>query len=481
MDATTGDPGLQAAIAALADPSAEARRLAMPTLLDAWRRAGEPASAAEERIASPAAARVLSEILARSGRPEPLPEWISLATQAGVAVPYDLLPELIHTGARVMDMREMVAGALGPCGRWLATLNPAWSYAAKPPATPGTWGTATAQQRLGILREMRRSDPAAGLALVRSTWAAGLALVRSTWAADPPGVRMALLGGLSVGLGMADEPFVESALDDEHKEVRAAGARLLATLPGSRLVGRMTKRLAPLLWPRGRGGLLDRLRGVRLRVDVKLPAACDRGMRRDGIQPNPPHGTGERAWWLQQMLASVPPSVWTVRWGMDAAACLSAARASGHGALLVRGWAEAAILSRDADWAETLLRAEAGTDWLNAIKGLAAALPPDRLERLVLERMRDTGRQAEDEDDFTLQMLDMARAWSPALTRAVLAALPAPPLPRWSGIRSRLGRYALHMHPATAVAIAGLRERDPGEGEWLDLIHLRHAMHQAFS
>ena len=470
MDATTGDPGLQAAIAALADPSAEARRLAMPTLLDAWRRAGEPASAAEERIASPAAARVLSEILARSGRPEPLPEWISLATQAGVAVPYDLLPELIHTGARVMDMREMVAGALGPCGRWLATLNPAWSYAAKPPATPGTWGTATAQQRLGILREMRRSDPAAGLALVRSTWAA-----------DPPGVRMALLGGLSVGLGMADEPFVESALDDEHKEVRAAGARLLATLPGSRLVGRMTKRLAPLLWPRGRGGLLDRLRGVRLRVDVKLPAACDRGMRRDGIQPNPPHGTGERAWWLQQMLASVPPSVWTVRWGMDAAACLSAARASGHGALLVRGWAEAAILSRDADWAETLLRAEAGTDWLNAIKGLAAALPPDRLERLVLERMRDTGRQAEDEDDFTLQMLDMARAWSPALTRAVLAALPAPPLPRWSGIRSRLGRYALHMHPATAVAIAGLRERDPGEGEWLDLIHLRHAMHQAFS
>jgi Family of unknown function (DUF5691) len=468
MDDPTPDPAFAAAIAAAADRSAqarrlsaewsaEARRLAMPTLLAGWRRAGG-AAPVEERIAPPAAAHVLREILVRPGRPELLPEWIALAAQAGVAVPYEIVPDLLHTGERIRDMREITAGALGPFGRWLAGLNPAWSYAANAPPGAEDWRTATVVKRFAILRQTRRSDPAAGLALLRSTWSM-----------DPPLECSVLLDGLTAGLGMDDEPFLESALDHEQREVRTAAAGLLATLPGSRLVGRMTERLAPLLRLREPGG--------EPRIDVELPATCDRGMRRDGIRPAPPLGTDEGTWWLQRMLAAVPPSIWTARWGMDPAAALDAARGGEHGPLLVRGWAEAAIHSRDADWAEALLRAEVGTDWLNAIKGLAAALPPDRLERLVLERMRDAGRRT---DDFTLQLLDTARAWSPALTRAVLAAVPAPPLAPASGIGSRLGRYALHMHPATAIADAGLRERVPREGDLVDLLHLRHAMHEAF-
>ena len=46
------------------------------------------------------------------------------------------------------------------------------------------------------------------------------------------------------------------------------------------------------------------------RIDVDPPAACDRAMRRDGIAPRPPAGTGERAWWLEEILARTPLRVW---------------------------------------------------------------------------------------------------------------------------------------------------------------------------
>ncbi|HLM67681.1 MAG TPA: hypothetical protein VK358_09150, partial [Longimicrobium sp.] len=81
-----------------------------------------------------------------------------------------------------------------------------------------------------------------------------------------------------------------------------------------------------------------------------------------------------------------------------------------------------------------------------------------------------------------LLLESVGRTWSPALTRAALRAVPAvAPLPdrERSILRSRLSRYSLFMHPAAAVA--ALREQgDPHEGAWVDLLHLRHTLHQAF-
>ena len=55
--------------------------------------------------------------------------------------------------------------------------------------------------------------------------------------------RAAYVEALGVGLGPEDEPFLESALDDKSRQVRAEAVRLLATLPASRFAGRMTARL----------------------------------------------------------------------------------------------------------------------------------------------------------------------------------------------------------------------------------------------
>ena len=34
-------------------------------------------------------------------------------------------------------------------------------------------------------------------------------------------------------------------------------------------------------------------------------------MTRDGIEPNPPPGTGKRAWWLRQIVGAAPLWAWS--------------------------------------------------------------------------------------------------------------------------------------------------------------------------
>src|SRR5262249_3150418 len=141
-------------------------------------------------------------------------------------------------------------------------------------------------------------------------------LLASTWQQEPPEDRAAFLASLEVGLSMDDEPFLESTLDDRRQTVRQKAAELLARLPDSRLVGRMIERLTPLLTvPAGQSGLWPSLRRQRsLHLAVGLPEACDEAMVRDGVDPRPHAQHGERAGWLVQMLAIVPPSTWCRTW-----------------------------------------------------------------------------------------------------------------------------------------------------------------------
>jgi hypothetical protein len=478
-DTSTGDDALDGAVAALADRSAEARLLGTAVLLDAWRRAGqrpshaaaeppEPAPGEAERFCSPLAARVLRQVLA-SGPPLILAEWMTLTRTAGAAIPYELLPAVLDAAHRNPNVRDEVAGALGPRGRWLAAQHPAWTYAGDLPADPAAgWQTGTAEERVRILYRVRASDPAAGRALLQTTWAA-----------DPSRDRAAFVAALSVGLGMDDEPFLESVLDDKRsKEVRAAAARLLAKLPRSRLVGRMVERLAPLLSLHVPEGLLARIRGGAAKIEVRLPAECDKAMQRDGIEPKPSHGVGERTWWLQQMLAVVPPSSWTALWEMDAAAVLGAAHAGEEGPVLVRGWTDATLRHRDAAWAEALIATQSLGVGYAVLKSLAAMAAPDRLEPLILDRVRKGG--VRNNEPATLLLDAVRRPWSRALTHAVLTAVPTPLQPSDYALRERLNVYALHMHPSAAVAT--LREQgDPHEGVWVDRLHLRNTLYQAFA
>ena len=158
---------------------------------------------------------------------------------------------------------------------------------------------------------------------------------------------------------------------------------------------------------------------------VEPPAECDAGMRRDGIVAKPHYGMGERAWWLEQVLARTPLSAFT---GGDPAAFLGLSIEDGWVTTVLRGLAQAAAAQGNAAWADSPARphgaAAAGTrSRPPLVEALYAALDPDELVRRAIAAMGDAaagrGRLIE-------RMLEQCPApWPDELARAVLAGFEA--------------------------------------------------------
>jgi Family of unknown function (DUF5691) len=216
--------------------------------------------------------------------------------------------------------------------------------------------------------------------------AAERGLLEPTFADETWEDRAAFVAALATGLSDADEPLLERALDDRRKPVRDAAAHLLAGLPRSRFGARMAERAAPLL--RVEGG---RVRGKRLVVE--LPGDPDAAAKRDGV----PTG-GRRSERLHFLLLATP----LVTWDLD---MVSLDVADDLGEVVHRGWADAAVAQRDAEWARTL--------WaVRPDPVLLAALPHQEAQQLAARAERPDVVAAA-----------VPGPWGATLTIAVLNAL----------------------------------------------------------
>jgi hypothetical protein len=182
-----------------------------------------------------------------------LPEWLAELAQRGRRVPAAQLPALLDLGRTQPDLRSAILPALGKRGVWLAAQNPDWGYASSKlrglrteseteSLSPQSsvlcteWETGARAERAALLIDARKHAPE----LARE-------LLKLTWATEKADDRSAFVSTFEHNLSMADEPLLESILDDRSKEVRRAAAALLVRLPESRLVQRMTARARPLL------------------------------------------------------------------------------------------------------------------------------------------------------------------------------------------------------------------------------------------
>jgi hypothetical protein len=325
---------------------------------------------------------------------------------------------------------------LGKRGRWLARQNPDWAYAVagevpdEPGAIDEAWTTGTPEARVALLRQLRQADPARGRELLASTWKT-----------DGPEDRAAFLKAFEIGLGPDDEPFLEAALDDRRKEVRAAAIELLTRLPGSRLVRRMIERVAPLLslpskprWPPwnpsrpcpspGRPGHSpDRAaRGVR-----QGPAA--RRHRAEASRREEARG---------ESLVAVadgrehPSRRLESRLGTPAARSRRCRNQEQVERCPLSGPDPCGPQQRDADWIEALLphRKRAALD-VDDLRDLIRALPLDCRERAVLGLLRLDAlghvvqKVEELSDDVMLLLSDHLPApWGEELAREILERLP---------------------------------------------------------
>jgi uncharacterized protein DUF5691 len=305
------------------------------------------------------AARRLEEIL-RTDDHDHLEEWLLLCAAVKKLVPPSLLPPLLERATGRANLRQSVLEVGGKRVQWLAGRNEEWSYAAiADPVEAFRSGSRPA--RVAALAEMRRQDPAGALTALTDGWAK-----------EGGDDRVALIAVLSVGLGPNDEDFLTRSAADSRKEVRTSAADLLAQLPGSGLITRMTVRANA--WIRYRKGLLGG------KLEVTPPTECDGGMIADGIEAKAPKSVGERAHWLRQVLAFVPPSHWP-------AEVLELGAKSDWAEPLLLGWIDAATRFHDAEWCERLieyhLRRSDRDKTLLGLQDLGRATPPAIFEAVL--------------------------------------------------------------------------------------------------
>ncbi|MET9758415.1 DUF5691 domain-containing protein [Streptomyces sp. NPDC006372] len=443
------------------------------------RRAGlRPARAAERPRPAPedprpplppAAARRLAMLLAdrpgasgggrRGTAPdlmELLPQWLAAANARGFAPPPQVLPALLDAARGRTDLRPAALEFAGPRALWLARLNPDWRFALR--STPGggaalpqleddgsirqLWQEGLFAERVALLSALRSREPAAARELLATTW--------TTERAED---RLMFLDSLRTGLGPDDEPFLEQALADRSRNVRATAAELLSALPGSALAARMAVRAEACV-------AIDRTLSTPA-IAVEAPHECDPGMERDGVVAKAPAGRGERSWWFGQLVEAAPLGTWSRRLGGRTPREIVALPVTDDWqGELHAAWCRAAVRQRDAAWSRALLGEPSAPE-----AGGPGAV--SLAERAKLLGTLDAAERAEWVAGFiaahglseAFQLLGVcAVPWAAPLGRAVVDAL---------NIARDAGSY-----PWSFSGVMGLAERclDPSEAGRLDAL-----------
>ncbi|WP_194924624.1 DUF5691 domain-containing protein [Catenulispora pinisilvae] len=454
--------------------------LSSAALMSAWRRAGSAGSAYSAELvgeaeggaqtegrdgAAPAAksaapdprpllstatsARLTALVASRS---ETLPEYLGAAAKTGCRAPAELLPPLFDYARGSIAVRADLMKLAGPRGTWLAKQNQQWStftrYAAAP--DPEAWRSDKPHERIGYLTWFRGKDPASARVLVQEAWTqtgpgAGVLAAET---------RAAFVEALAVGLGPEDEPFLESALDDKSRQVRAEAVRLLATLPSSRFAERMAARLHE--WVR------VSTEGTAVLVTLKdEPLAATEDQTRDGIGEGWVQTEDERrlaklqpSYWLEDLIASTPLAAWE-HYGLLPAELLRATAANRWEANSChRGWRSATLRQKDPAWAEAFCAVNAANDMLELLSDEAA-------ERWCL------GVVASHRSQYSIHstpiiLSRLGRPWSDAVCQALLDSIPVylpnatrNDVARFFGMDNLAGRW---MPPSYVDAVAAKAE-----------------------
>ncbi|MBN1312707.1 MAG: hypothetical protein JXB30_14925 [Anaerolineae bacterium] len=367
--------------------------LAAAAALTQWQRAGVLPPSDASSFAEPSQPDDRPRCSARAGQHllrmlngdyvQALPEWLDTLYQSGQRVAEEYLPAVLTRGAQSSDLREAIIKVIGERGRWLAALNDQWRYAIGL-HDEVDWETAATTARVLFLRDLRTTDPDHARELIEEAW--------PNERADD---RAGYLETLHINLSMADEPFIESCLDDRSKKVRVLVPDLLARLPQSAYIQRMIERVESCITLKG---------GAKPKLEVILPTTLDEAMLRDGIEEKPPTKMGKKAWWLLQMLRAIPLNYWGEEWRKTPTELVDIADGSDWKEAFHEGWITAAGRHPDPEWVVALLKK------YPTHGGILQSLAPEEQERCVLELLE--AKAYEDDDGLFRLIAYNQRRWS---------------------------------------------------------------------
>jgi hypothetical protein len=303
-------------------------------------------------------------------------EWAELASAKNLRVADAAVPLLLDWWSRQPRRPETAFSVLGKRGNWLASLNADWRKPVAGSEVPANsdeiWQTGTTPQRAALLLTVRRLDPSRARSLVQSTWES-----------DGADEHRKFIEVLNEKRSMTDEPFLESVLDDKSNLVRKAAAAVLSQITGSRFKMRMNERARTMVILENKRGVLKRTS----KVTLSPPQEFDKSWERDGIEEQPPSGTGSRAWWLRQILAAADLSVWTDVSGLDPSGVLKIIAADDYFGTVLEAMSDAAAVCGDVSWSTAIMGCRLAGDKLELreLQKVWRNLTPEQSESLALE------------------------------------------------------------------------------------------------
>lgn len=358
----------------------------------------DPCPAESREAFAPAAVDVLKRLLTGEF-PEVLPEWLRLASNCQRVVPGRLLPDLLTAATKNPALRQVVSALAGERGLWIARRHREFPWMLEGIAVDDhAWDDGEPVERLAWLRQTRPTDPGRTAAAIASQWPG-----------EEPAMRENILRVVAANPQPCDEEWLETlALKDRRQEVRALAAAALVQIEGSAFRKRAHDRLRGIVNIERR--LLKRV------IAIQPPAAFDPAWTADGIKEKPPQGTGERAWWLQQMIALVPVADWPGLLGCKPEELFSLAIDKDWQDALLLGWLDSARRLPARSLPEHLVR------FFAALSPRPAAIPP---RELVLSGLFDSLPHA---DRFEL-LDEIANGLPPQPALDLLASCRQPPPP----------------------------------------------------
>ncbi len=276
-------------------------------------------------------AQHLHEILYGPYRPI-LPEFLQALQAARRCLPYRHLPAMLDLALKNTDLADIILALAGDRSAWLAQQVARWQVLFIVP-DPARWPLAGLEERVHILRHVRRQNPAQGLELLLSAW-------------EQDGIRerSRLLPALETSLSPADEDFLESCLRENHRELRQTAARLLSLLPDSALNKRLQGYAASIFAKGVRGN----------RWEIHVPDQLPGTWERDLVLPPANAPGGPKAAILRRVVGSIPPDYWTTLLAARCEEILHQWYQSQWSVALLQGLAAAVQRHRASAWADAI-------------------------------------------------------------------------------------------------------------------------------
>lgn len=402
----------------------------------------QPSKAEPESRSAPTDERLITLLKqAMEDGPEDMlaPSFAAL-NGAGLRLPNTLLVQALHQGRQSIELRDWLLPVLGERGRWLAAQNPQWAYAAGVQETADAeqiWQEGSIAQRVSLLESERGSDPAKARARLEAS-------LKELNAKE----RAPMVAALHQGLSMDDEPLLEKLLADRSKEVRENAAQLLTRLPASAHSQRMAGWLQAMLSQDTKGDW-----------QIEPPTEGNKEWERDGITLQlPAYVKGERAWWLQQLVALTPLEFWQQTLQKTPEELWLWSHHSDWKSALRQGWLKALDGQYDLRWLPLLQSMESDSRAQALLPPLLDQLTPEQREALWLERLQRKQGQSAIIDalnriDDSMGAVDLL---SPAASQWIVDAL-------YKATRGKQAQGNWHSWQADQAVLACARRLDASE------------------